>query len=302
MVKKASLVLLLVVTLFLFTRPVSTEAAEFMAGPSVVVATDEEIDDDVYASGGTIVVRGTINGDLVAAGGNINMVGTVNEDVIAAGGNINISGVVLDDVRAAGGQISVVSSVGGDVIAAGGSLIIGGDVGGDLIVGSGNLEMVGSIEGDARLGVGEAIIDGTIKGNVEVRSENQLTIGPNGLIEGDLEYESGSEVKLESGAQVLGQTIRTVPDSSILGMSAPDSIWVRIAKSVVSQVRWFLGIILNAQAPSQIQKGYGNVVLLQTTDKTFEFLQGFHKRRNLRQLRSNMTANPQHFNVGHPVD
>ena len=42
---------------------------------------------------------------------------------------------------------------------------------------------------------GEARIDGTINGNVEADVENQLTIGPNGRIEGDLDYTGSREAQ-----------------------------------------------------------------------------------------------------------
>jgi hypothetical protein len=43
---------------------------------------------------------------------------------------------------------------------------------------------------------------------------------------------------------VLGQTIREASTTSILGIEAQESAWTRFAQSVVSQIRWFLGIML----------------------------------------------------------
>jgi hypothetical protein len=57
-------------------------------------------------------------------------------------------------------------------------------------------------------------------------------------------YTSSREVKLETGGEIVGSTTRTVPDTSVLGVSAKDSLLVRIAKSLLSQLRWFLGISL----------------------------------------------------------
>jgi cytoskeletal protein CcmA (bactofilin family) len=233
----AGLVLLLVVS-----SPV--QAAEVLSGPTVSVAEGEVINDDVYATGGSVVVKGTINGDLVAAGGNVSVEGTVTGDVIAAGGNVNITGTVGDDIRAAGGNVNVISTVGGDVVVAGGSIYVEGTVRGDLLVGSGSLELKGVIEGDVSMSVGEAIINGVIKGNVQGEVGDRLTLSPGARIEGNLSYKSREEVKLGSGAQVLGQTHRTIPGASILGWQVQDSPWVRLANKVISQVRWFIGITL----------------------------------------------------------
>jgi len=47
-----------------------------------------QIDDDLYAAGGTI----TINGDVIAAGGTITISGPVHGSVRSAGGTLTING------------------------------------------------------------------------------------------------------------------------------------------------------------------------------------------------------------------
>ena len=243
MLKRTGIVLILCAALLLINGvPSSAEAADILTGPSVTIGADEIIDDDVYASGGIVVVKGTINGDLVAGAGNITVDGNINGDVIAGGGNIIITGPVSDDIRVGGGQITIATTVGGDVVAGGGTLLLTGDVAGDLITGTGTLEMNGTVDGDAKIGAGEAIINGTIRGNVQADVDSRLTLGPTGRIEGSLNYRSRQAVKLADGAEILGQTTHEVPDTKVLGVSLRDSILTNILKSVVSRVRWFIGI------------------------------------------------------------
>jgi cytoskeletal protein CcmA (bactofilin family) len=241
MLKYVLMAMLLAGLASLASGPRPAQAAEVLGDSAVIVAEDQVIDDDLYAFAGTVVVKGTVNGDLVASGGNVNVEGTINGDLIAAGGNVNVTGTVRDDIRAAGGNVNVVAPVGGDVLVAGGSLFIEGNIGGDVLAGGGSVELRGVVEGDLLLGAGRATIDGTVKGNVKGKVDERLTLGPRSRLEGDLEYRSPREVELAPGAQVLGQTRRTVPDASILGRRAPDSLLVRSANKVLSRLRWFIG-------------------------------------------------------------
>jgi hypothetical protein len=205
MVKKASVILMAALVFALLSFPSRAEAAEFISGPTVTVGPGEVIDNDLYASGGTVVVQGTINGDLVAAGGTINVEGMVNGDVILAGGDLTISGMVQDDVRAAGGQLDITSSIGSDVIFAGGTLTIGPNaaVGQDLVVAAGGLQMAGTVARDVSMSVDSARIEGIVVGDVEGNVGDRLTLGPTARIEGNLEYGAAARQGLSQGRRCL---------------------------------------------------------------------------------------------------
>ena len=84
MAKRLILSTLLLIMLVFLSFPSDTEAADFRSGSEVNIGPEETVNDDLYATGGTVNVNGTIDGDLVAAGGTINVRGAINGDVIAA--------------------------------------------------------------------------------------------------------------------------------------------------------------------------------------------------------------------------
>ncbi len=100
---------------------VPTGAAEFKTGKEVTVAEDEVIDDDLYMTGETMTIKGTVKGDVVASGKVVRIEGVVEGDVMAAGQAVVIDGEVRDDVRIAGMTLKLgeAARVGDDLFAAG---------------------------------------------------------------------------------------------------------------------------------------------------------------------------------------
>jgi hypothetical protein len=246
MARKLLLGIVLVMALVFMALPSEARAAEFMGSDQVLIREDQVINDDVYATGGTVTVEGTINGDLLAAAGSIDVAGVVNGDVIITGGTLVIEGKVADDVRVAGGSITINSDVGGDVLAAGGSVTIGslGHVGEDLVIGGGSVEMRGTVDGDVKLGAGNARIDGIVLGDVTGEVQNGLTIGPNARISGDLNYSSIKDADIQAGAVVSGDIVRTIPKATIFGQEFNDSPAIRFVQHVLGRLQWFVGTVV----------------------------------------------------------
>ena len=244
---------------------VGCTSEKFRTGQEVTVGKGEVIVHDLYAAAGSVDILGTIEGDLVAAwgvvdvigpvdgdvvaaGGSVNLNGSVGGDVFASGGDVDITGSVSDDVRVAGGSVRVDAVVGKDVLAGGGSVTIGSGatVAGDLIVGAGSARVDGMVQGDALLGVGEATIGGTVKGNVEMIGD-RLTLASTSRVEGDLTYTSERELALETGAQVLGATVRKVRTTRLLWFIEVESSGaVRAVEWVIARVQWFVGTMIVA--------------------------------------------------------
>lgn len=59
-------------------------------GSAVVVDSSEVICSDVTSFGGTVVVRGKVNGDIVAFGGKVLIAGIVNGDIYLYNGNVTL--------------------------------------------------------------------------------------------------------------------------------------------------------------------------------------------------------------------
>jgi cytoskeletal protein CcmA (bactofilin family) len=246
MAKKLILSTLLLVMLLFLSLPSNVEAADFRTGPEVNIGPEETVDDDLYATGGTINVNGTVNGDLVAAGGTINIRGAINGDVVAAGGSVMVNGMVKDSVRASGGTVVISSTVAGDVVAAGGSVELkpGASVGRDMVIGAGSIQIDGNVGRDVRLGGGEATINSMVGGQVEADLGNRLTLGPMARIEGDLILGSPQEASVAQGATVVGNTVYERPTTSLFWVRVRDTAGIRVVQDILSRVQWFLGTAL----------------------------------------------------------
>lgn len=133
-------------------------AAETRSGGTVVVGADETVD-GLEAFGGTIIVRGTVDGNLQAFGGDVRIEGEVTGDVEAFAGNVWIGGTVGGDVEASGGNVNVApdAEIGGSLSAAAGNLLVAGSVGGnaELAAGTITLAETATIDGDVEYAVDE---------------------------------------------------------------------------------------------------------------------------------------------------
>ncbi|MES3518289.1 MAG: polymer-forming cytoskeletal protein [Natronomonas sp.] len=122
-------------------------AADTRVGGTVTVAADETTD-DVSATGGTIVVEGTVDGDLRAYGSTIR---------IAEGGEV--TGIV----RAYGSDVRIDGTVGGNALAYGGSVTLGesGSVDGSFGAVAGSVEIAGAVGSDANVVAGSTVLTET---------------------------------------------------------------------------------------------------------------------------------------------
>ena len=153
-------------------------AADQRAGGTVVVEEGETVTDGLQATGGTVVVRGTVEGDLEAFAGTV---------------EIAESGTVTGDVSAVAGSIRIAGRVGGDADLVGGSVVV-----------TTPAIVAGDIEGAA----GSFTIDGTVQGSVRVGA-GTITLGPEAVIEGDFVYDGDLE-RAEGSA--VGGEVRQDPN------------------------------------------------------------------------------------------
>ena len=173
---------------FVLSLTAGVAAADTRVGGTVEVSADETVD-DLSATGGTVVVEGTVDGDLRAYGGDVR---------IAEGGEV--TGIV----RVYAGSARIDGTVGGNVLVYAGSVRLGetgsvdrsfGAVGGDVAV-------AGAVGGDANLFAGS------------------ITLAETATVEEDLTYEGSLD---DRGAAVGGATQRTqelalVPPSGALSV------------------------------------------------------------------------------------
>ncbi|ACL16591.1 hypothetical protein [Methanosphaerula palustris] len=140
------------------------------ASMAVVILDDNQthlttpISDDVFATGGTIVIDAPV------------------DSLVVAGGMIQVNAPVKGDLIAAGGKVSINANVGGKVIAAGGSVVMNGSVGTNLIAAGGKVNVMNAttVSRDALLSGGSVTNAGNINGTLRVGSSNFQNTGTAG--------------------------------------------------------------------------------------------------------------------------
>lgn len=214
-------------------------AAEVRGGETVLLEEGEILDENLYASGGTVAIRGDVRGDVVVAGGTVLITGAVRGDVLAAGGQVTISGRVLGDVRAAGGQVSLLAPVDGDAVLAGGDVHVGGAVRGDVLLTGGTAALTASISGEVRTAAGETRIASTVVGDVSVQG-GTLALESGARLGGDLDFTGPRALERDPGSHVAGTiTQRRAPTSDEGGIGALLYGWLQVLTGL-----FVLGLVL----------------------------------------------------------
>jgi cytoskeletal protein CcmA (bactofilin family) len=168
-----------------------------------------------------------IHDDLVIAGRNIKLDGIVEGDVISACRSLVQSGLVLGSLNAVSQDLDVLGEVKGSVRGFAQNINVNGKLERNLIAFGyvvdikpgaqiqkdvsaycGKMTLDGKLVGNLKGSIDELIISGIVKGNVSVRAE-KITVMPTTTIEGDFKYKSKKEAKIESGAQIFGETVWT---------------------------------------------------------------------------------------------
>lgn len=197
---------LVVLALFSLVFPSMLFAADFRAGEQSSFTSQEKTEGNLYMAGGTVISAGNIEKDLLVAGGTTLISGPVGGDLFAVGGNVTVSSQVLGDMRIGGGTIIVTGDIVGDAVLGGGQITLSGkSVGGDVAIAGGTVRVDSEIKGKVKIAGGKIYINAPIEGNVDIKADN-LTLGPNADIKGNLKYEATNPVIIEEGGRVGGET------------------------------------------------------------------------------------------------
>lgn len=172
----------------------------------IVLPLKERIEGDYFAFGKSIEISGTVTGDVYVMGTQVFIDGIVEGSVLVAAGTAEISGEVKQNVRSMGGQIRISGNVGHNVTILAGNADItqSASIGGDIVSIAGNTDISGVVGFDATLISSNLRIAGTVKHDVKAYSE-QVHITSKGVIEGDLNYRSGSTAWIDENAKIKGE-------------------------------------------------------------------------------------------------
>ncbi len=131
---------------FLCLLPAAVAGVVLESGDQVVI--DTAVEDDLFASGGEVLVNAPVE-SLTAAGGRIVINAPVSGDVILAGGTLEIHSDIGGKVIAAGGEIDISGTIGRNIIVTGGSVTIreGAVIGRDALITADTVRNEGTVEG-----------------------------------------------------------------------------------------------------------------------------------------------------------
>ncbi len=207
---------ILLMICLLLSAAAPAEAARLMGGGGqAALPRGTTVNDDLYISGGAVLVDGTIDGDLVAAGGTVTINGQVRQDIIVAGGTVIINGSVGDDVRVVGGTVNINSSITGDLVVAGGNVTVSGaGIGGDVLAWGGNADLSAPISGSVRGNLGNLSIYNKIGGSVNVNT-GMLKLGSGAAVAGSLIYTSSKQADINPAAKVAGPVKHNKPAPAV---------------------------------------------------------------------------------------
>jgi cytoskeletal protein CcmA (bactofilin family) len=155
-----------------FVQPSTVFAATIQADENLSITIP--VNDDLYAAGGTIVLKNNIGGDVLFAGGDVTIHADIAQDLIVVAGDVEIHGNIGDDIRIAAGTVYLSARVADDVIIMGGEVLIRSDT---------------VIEGDLRIIGGDIVFDGAVLGNVHIRGGS---VRMNGAVQGWLDVQADS--------------------------------------------------------------------------------------------------------------
>ena len=177
-----------------------------------VLRIEQPVSVDYYAANRTVEVLAAIDGDLVAAGQRVVVDGDVTGDVIAAAQDIEIRGAVRDDVRASGQRVHIAGPVTGHIVAAAQTITLDQDVGDWAWLAGQTVTIGGQVGGDLGIAAKTINIDAVVDGDLDATGE-ELHVGPNATIRGDIRWRSDNDAEISPDAQVDGEIIEEpLPD------------------------------------------------------------------------------------------
>lgn len=208
------------------TPPATPEAATPEAGSVVEHAATGEA---VRLGGSTVVITGNASSIWTGAT-NLTIDATVDNEVLAGAAVVDIDAEIGTNLRVGGSQVDLSGRVGRDVWAGAAELTIDLVIGGDLWAGAARITVAPTttIEGSTYLGGANVQFDGEARGPIALGGEtvvfngradaglkvdaDNLILGPNAVITGDLVLSDDTPRPAESGATITGQTTVEQPE------------------------------------------------------------------------------------------
>jgi cytoskeletal protein CcmA (bactofilin family) len=236
--KTLTFLLTALAVLFLFNFSFGTQ---FRSADNFFFPDTAIVHDDLVTTGGNVKLDGIIEGDLISVSRSLVQNGLILGSLNAVAQDVDVLGEVKGSVRAFAQNINVNGTVDRNLIAFGYSVDIkpGAQIHKDVTVFCGKMTLDGKLGGNLKGSVGELVISGVVNQDVSVEAD-KITLMPTARVLGNLKYKSGKEAKIESGAQVSGETVWT--ELKTTKDEKPKSIFT--GKPIIPEILFLLALMV----------------------------------------------------------
>lgn len=227
-------------TIFVSLAFCHSSATQFKKVDNFFFPDTAVIEDDVFILGENVKLDGIIEGDLISASASLVQGGLVLGSLNSISQDLDVLGEVKGSVRGFAQNVNVNGRLSRNLLAFGYSVDIKPDaeIQKDITAYCAKLTLHGTVKGDLKGGMDELIISGTVGGNVKVKAD-KITLMPTARIVGDFRYTSEKEAKIESGSQIVGETVWIPKETK---KKKPESPFT--AKSLISEIVFLLALMV----------------------------------------------------------
>jgi cytoskeletal protein CcmA (bactofilin family) len=203
-------VVLLIVATIAVGAPSTALGADLRSGNDVTIASDRQINDDLYVTAGQVNLHGHATRDVIVAAGSFDFDGTIDGSLTMLAGEATLKGTIGRSVRVAAGQVEISGPIGGDLVVTGGSVKVtsSGRVAGDLLLAGGNVDVRGTVDGKVQGYAASFTAGGTFNQSVDVKTQS-IDVLPTARVTGNLDYTSPNTASIPGSAQIGGQVAHT---------------------------------------------------------------------------------------------
>ncbi|WP_224246293.1 bactofilin family protein [Hyalangium gracile] len=204
--------LLLVGALLGVLLPAEALAVEVRQGDVVTIGPEEIIEEDLYAFGTTVLIRGTVRGDVLTMARTVDISGNVEGDVMSMAADFKSTGQVRGSIRSAGETVVIAGQVREDGLLAGRlvRIVPGAQVGRDVFLAANQAEIQGPVGGEVRAAAEALTVGAPVSGDLWAEV-GTLQLSQTASVGGSLRYRSAQEAKIASGVPVAGIVERLSP-------------------------------------------------------------------------------------------
>lgn len=196
----------------MLAAPSTASAAQVQHGdPSYTLPAGQEVKTDLIVAADRTEIDGTVDGDLIVFSNSVTVNGHIKGDILAFGRDLRMNGQVDGNMRTFDQSLTINGAVGKNVTSWAEELTLAdkASVGGTMTLGTGNSELNGRVGGDLLAFSGLTQMNGTLEQNVKIMG-NQLKIGPNANINGQINFTGRVAPEIAAGAKLASAPVVTI--------------------------------------------------------------------------------------------